>query len=376
MAASPISGIPSSLHPLLADLLDTDDALTLRLVKTDFIVATEHPIDGAYFTSRLSKAIDTHMNLGAELLRVAAIEGPHHRRSRSDGAAWLSVSDELPRVLRRLFVLEHGGEWVRWRPHLVVMRLLRGEPLVLGEASFDHVSRRAGRQSFLTAPEAMRQLSVIGREAVVDGQRLLEGNDRLADFTSSGFHPFQLRTIPYAPFLDAFDPHNPSARYPQFRVTFRSLSCMVGDCLLRADERLRSRCKTWRSLLSESSCYRRCVALLTESPAGPVEGCHVFDAKTETEPTWHSRYVLLADTEVAAVVVVYLELNDGRRVYGSVGIQVHTTEECPYTRTRGAVMGVCGGELGSKVWSEENEEPGAESDSDSDDESGGQTEHG
>jgi len=373
------ASLPFSLHPLLADLLDIDDALTLRLVKTDFIVATEHPIDGAYFTSRLSKAIDSHMSLGAELLRVAAIEGPRHRRIRSDGTTWLSVSDELPRVLRRLFVLEHGGEWVRWRPHLVIFRLICDEPLVLGEATFEHVSTRAGRQAFLAAPEAMRQLSVIGKELVVEGRQLMEGDDRLRDFGEDRFDHFTVLPNPSPLFPpDAFDRNNPPARYTGHDEVYRSLTCLVGVRLLAACEEIRNdSIRQWTSAQRDSACFRRCQQLLTAPFSGPVEGCPVFDCATGGLPDnpGHFRSLLLTnevvDKEIVAELMVADGSSEGRDV---MAVLVFTTELRPYTETRAAVMRVCGAELGHKVWEEEEEPPSNDEESDSDGDDGGAVE--
>ncbi|CEM04372.1 unnamed protein product [Vitrella brassicaformis CCMP3155] len=66
---------------------------------------------------------------------------------------------------RRLFILERGGNWDRWRPVLEMLYLLRGKrPLVLGDDNFAVFGSRA---AFLGKREAVRQWKILSRGITV-----------------------------------------------------------------------------------------------------------------------------------------------------------------------------------------------------------------
>jgi len=62
-------------------------------------------------------------------------------------------------ITRRLFILERGGDWARWRPVLEMLYLLRGKrPLVLSDDNFGVFGSRA---AFMSEREVIRQWRIL-----------------------------------------------------------------------------------------------------------------------------------------------------------------------------------------------------------------------
>ncbi|CEM35781.1 unnamed protein product [Vitrella brassicaformis CCMP3155] len=70
----------------------------------------------------------------------------------------------IQQLTRRLFMLERGGNWARWRPHLEMLYLLQGNrPVVLGDGNFGVFGSRA---AFIGETEAVRQWKILSRGVI------------------------------------------------------------------------------------------------------------------------------------------------------------------------------------------------------------------
>ncbi|CEM07788.1 unnamed protein product [Vitrella brassicaformis CCMP3155] len=73
----------------------------------------------------------------------------------------------IEQLTRRLKMLERGGDWARWRPHLEMLYHIRGKrPVVLGDGHFEVFGSQTGR-GFIGETEAVRQWKILSRGLTV-----------------------------------------------------------------------------------------------------------------------------------------------------------------------------------------------------------------
>ncbi|CEM35777.1 unnamed protein product [Vitrella brassicaformis CCMP3155] len=291
----------------------------------------------------------------------------------TQGAATTALIDQLS---RRLFILERGGDWDRWRPHLEMLYLLRGErAVVLDDDNFGVFGSRA---AFLDEREAVRQWKILSWGVTVrddDGQhrRLMGGNWIFRhSFHTSGFHFLNPRASASPVFPNVFDPANPSTELKDW--TSPSYTSMVAFVLfgwLYNGDHIRW-IKSWRSYNPASTASRRVGKLLATSSSKVAQrgaGAAVFDKKWSARvvrkgdpssvpdgkiESHHRRLVVFGSEAMGERHMAIIWLSD-RECYYPRDVFIYSTEPAPHGKTRTVVMRVLGEHLEGKVWQLERE---------------------
>jgi len=260
------------------------------------------------------------------------------------------VTALFEQLSRRLFILEKGGKWARWKPVLEMLYLLRGKrPLVLGDDNFGVFGSRA---AFMSETEAIRQWKMLSWGVTVDhgGREMrLMVRDKILERSSA----YQLPTLvtSASPLFrhDAFDGTDPPTQlngylYPTYTSMmafelFRRL-IMSGPIY---------NIRHWSSYCRDTAAFRRVGELLAAPPSDAAQwGAAVFDKR----PGWHYRLVVFGSEAMGEGNLAVIELvgwENGRYVI------VFTTESAPFAQTRTVAMRVLGNQLEGKVWRRENE---------------------
>mmetsp|Transcript_42630 Transcript_42630/g.120911 ORF Transcript_42630/g.120911 Transcript_42630/m.120911 type:complete len:451 (-) Transcript_42630:327-1679(-) len=266
----------------------------------------------------------------------------------------------IEQLSRRLRMLERGGDWARWRPHLEMLYHIRGKrPVVLGDGHFEVFGSQTGR-GFIGETEAVRQWRILSGAITVHHrgqQRQLMDGDWILH-TASGYRLPALLTsasplFPHVPF-DPADP--PTERDGLTYRSYTSIMAFVLFCWLRCGGHLPC-IRSWISWRRDSAASRRVRELLAASPSDAAQwgaGAAVFDRK----PRWsegHERLVVLGSEAMGEghMAVIRLVRDSGRTSDRSV--EIFTTESAPHDKTCTVVMRVLGDQLGGKVWRQENE---------------------
>mmetsp|Transcript_42633 Transcript_42633/g.120930 ORF Transcript_42633/g.120930 Transcript_42633/m.120930 type:complete len:446 (-) Transcript_42633:1242-2579(-) len=261
----------------------------------------------------------------------------------------------IEQLSRRLRMLERGGDWARWRPHLEMLYHIRGKrPVVLGDGHFEVFGSQTGR-GFIGETEAVRQWRILSGAITVHHrgqQRQLMDGDWILH-TASGYRLPALLTsasplFPHVPF-DPADP--PTERDGLTYRSYTSIMAFVLFCWLRCGGHLPC-IRSWISWRRDSAASRRVRELLAASPSDAAQwgaGAAVFDRK----PRWsegHERLVVLGSEAMGEghMAVIRLVRDSGRTSDRSV--EIFTTESAPHDKTRTAVMRMLGDHLGGKVW--------------------------
>ena len=187
---------------------------------------------------------------------------------------------------RRLFILERGGNWARWRPALEMLYLLRGKrPLVLSDDNFGVFGSRA---AFVSEMEAVRQWKILSwGVTVTEGgqQRQLMGGNGILDRQNGRSAPALLASaspvFPHVPF-DPADPPTELSAFDALGLTCPNYTSMVGRVLfswLFGGDHIR-RIKRWCSDSSASAAFQRVCEVLSAPPSDAAQwGAGVFDKK-------------------------------------------------------------------------------------------------
>ncbi|CEM38665.1 unnamed protein product [Vitrella brassicaformis CCMP3155] len=270
----------------------------------------------------------------------------------------------IEQLSRRLFMLERGGDWARWKPVLEMLYLLRGKrPLVLADDNFGVFGSRA---AFMSETEAVRQWKILSCGVTVGYQQrpLMDGNGILCLYPGRCLPSLLASASPL--FLHApFDPADPPTELADY--TYPNYSCMVGFivfCWLpNGHPMIRVKyCCYFRRV--NYCCFFRCASaaylrvgeLLAASPTDAAQWgaeAAVFDEKRDDR--WHRRLVMLGSEAMSEghMAVIRLVRDMGRG--DDRCVIVSTTESAPHNQTRTVVMEVLGDQLGGKVWRQENE---------------------
>ncbi|CEM29835.1 unnamed protein product [Vitrella brassicaformis CCMP3155] len=251
-------------------------------------------------------------------------------------------------ITRWLFMLERGGDWGRWRPHLELLYHLRGKsPLVLGD---EHFSAFGSRAAFIGEREAVCQWRVLSREVNVrrgsQQMRLMDGC-RL---------PFLLDApSPLFP-RDTFDAADPPTQldgwtYPSYAslVAFSLFSWLRDGSYITFSRDCSSYCRASAASLR----VRELLAAPQSDAAQWGSGAAVFDRKWQVwARPWHERLVVLGSEVMGQGNMAAIRVED----WGDLrSVRVFTTESAPDDRTRTTVMRVLGRQLGGKAWRMEDE---------------------
>ncbi|CEL95880.1 unnamed protein product [Vitrella brassicaformis CCMP3155] len=251
---------------------------------------------------------------------------------------------------RRLFILERGGNWDRWRPVLEMLYLLQGRrPVVLSGDDFGVFATRA---AFVSETEAVRQWKILSRGiTVTDGEQqrqLMYGNGILPLSSMSHDLP-TLLTATSPPVSDAFDPADPPTKLRG--LTHPSYTSMVAFVLVGwLFQRGHIPCiKSWWSDSPESASSRRVWELLAASPSDETQwaaGATVFEKPlisggcdrlvvfgSEVMGDGHMALIKLVDREIRRDIFIY------------------TTESGPHDHTRTVVTRVLGEQVWDMEWS-------------------------
>ncbi|CEM29838.1 unnamed protein product [Vitrella brassicaformis CCMP3155] len=274
----------------------------------------------------------------------------------TQGGATSAVVEQLTRLL---FTLEYGGDWARCRPHLQLLYHLCGKvPLVLRH---DYLSVFGSRTAFVGRSEAVRQWKILSRGLTFHsgGQqiRLMSGIKIL----DSWHYEYRLPSCIASPsplFPDTFDPADRPTQMDSW--TYCTYSSMVAFVLVdwlrrgRQNQNLRRIRWLW-CFCPSSAAYRRVNELLMASHNnngvaqwGP--GVTIFDKKREGAR--HERLVVLGSEAIdeGKMAAIWLARERGDGDDDARKIVIFTTESAPHDRTRVAVMGVLGDDLGDTVW--------------------------
>ncbi|CEM07774.1 unnamed protein product [Vitrella brassicaformis CCMP3155] len=284
----------------------------------------------------------------------------------------------IEQLSRRLRMLERGGDWARWRPHLEMLYHIRGKrPVVLGDEHFDAFG---SREAFIGETEAVRQWRILSGAITVHhrGQQrqLMYGNNGLHGWS---YGPPALLAAPSRLFpqdtLDAADP--PTFFEGNVYANYTSVVAFVLIDWLRYGEH--SRITLIRSLSSycrDSPASRRVCELLAAPPSDAAQwgaGAAVFDRKWQVwVRPWHERLVVLGSEVMGEGLMALVRLTDSG--LHSVHVDIFTNEptvahdqggyvsiwstdspRIPYTSTHSAVMSVLGDHLGGMVWRKEQQ---------------------
>mmetsp|Transcript_35442 Transcript_35442/g.101859 ORF Transcript_35442/g.101859 Transcript_35442/m.101859 type:complete len:384 (+) Transcript_35442:280-1431(+) len=299
----------------------------------------------------------------------------------------------IEQLSRRLFMLERGGDWARWKPHLEMLYLLRGKrPVVLGDEHFDAFSSWA---AIIGEREAVRQWKVLSRGVTVDhnGQQrqLMDGDGILFDL--SYYVPALLasasRLFPH----HTFDPADPPTElgcwtYRTYvgsvHANYTSMAAFVLFHWLYETYPIDLKyARFWSSHDRDSAAFRRMTDLMAAPPSDAAQwgpGVAVFDSKRPPlGRKWpplgrvqHNRLVVLGSEAMGDGLMALVRLTDSGR--HSVDVDIFTNEptvahdqggyvsiwstdspRIPYTSTHSAVMSVLGDHLGGMVWRKEQQ---------------------
>ncbi|CEM18803.1 unnamed protein product [Vitrella brassicaformis CCMP3155] len=273
----------------------------------------------------------------------------------------------IEQLSRRLWMMERGGKWARWKPVLEMLYLLRGKrPLVLGDDNFGVFGSRA---AFMSEREAVRQWKILSWGVTVNqgGQQrlLMDGDNILLHWYGHHWYTYQPPTLlaSASPLFrraafDAFDPTDPPTQLASY--LYSNYTSMVAFELFRwltnsgHIRRIKS-CSSFRRAYAE---YRRVGELQAASPSDAAQwgaGAAVFNEMMEGWRGWHCRLVVLGSEAMGEghMAVIRLVRDSGRTSDRSV--EIFTTESAPHDHTRTVVMRVLGDHLGGNVWDEQHE---------------------
>ncbi|CEM06508.1 unnamed protein product [Vitrella brassicaformis CCMP3155] len=274
-------------------------------------------------------------------------------------------------IARRLVMLERGGDWARWRPHLEMLYLLRGmRPVVLGDDNFGVFQYRYigvfdRRAFFISETEAVWQWKILSwGVTVADGGQ----QTRLMDLSCIGdsiillphacrFTPTLLASASHLFPSDAFDPTDPPTQLAEY--TYPNYTSMVAFVLFRwlfCGGHIR-RVREWWSYRSAYAAFRRVDELLAASPSDAAQwgaGVAIFDGKRpDGKGLSHCRWVVLGSEVMGEGHMAVIELVDW---WGySRDVIIYSTEPAPHAQTRNVVMRMLGAQLGGVVWRGEHE---------------------
>ncbi|CEL95845.1 unnamed protein product [Vitrella brassicaformis CCMP3155] len=345
------SAVPAEVVPTIAQCLTSYDDLCAfrRIDKTRHGALT--PAALLPILTQLLPVVVASLGLGG--LLVCIIPQLPLREALSHGCCTAYLIEQLS---RRLFILERGGDWARWRPHLEMLYLLRGKrPLVLSDDNFGVFGSRA---AFMSEREAVRQWKILSRWITfADGEQqrqLMDGNAILRPHNCR-FTPTLLNSpSPLFPHV-AFDPADPPTEMDGWTspsctqtVAFELFNWLVRSGHIR-------RIKSWLSWRPASAAFRGVSELLAASPGDAAQwgaGATVFDVK-RPDGKGHDRLVVLGSEAMGEGHMAVIWLIDWGDCCRSVYIL--TTESAPHDKTRTVVMRALGDQLGGKVWREERD---------------------
>ncbi|CEM03532.1 unnamed protein product [Vitrella brassicaformis CCMP3155] len=264
----------------------------------------------------------------------------------------------IKELSRRLWMMERGGSWARWKPVLEMLYLLRGKrPLVLGDDNFGVFGSRA---AFMRETETIRQWKMLSWGVTIGShQRPLMDGDKIRD-RSFGYRLPTLLTKPSPHFPhDTFDPADPPTDDCGTYATYTSMAAFVLRGWL-GDGGHTSCARYWLSDRFTSAASRRVSELLAAPPSDVAQwGATVFDKR----PGWHYRLVVFGSEAMGEGDMAVIELtasgdltDSGDWTMGAWRlVHIYTTESAPHDQTRSVVMRVLGDHLGGMVWRRERE---------------------
>ncbi|CEM07671.1 unnamed protein product [Vitrella brassicaformis CCMP3155] len=359
----PFSLLPGSVIQLIPQFLTLSSAV-LRFRRVDKHTLSQLSLAVVIpLLTRLLALLVPSLPFGAHVM-VTFPQLPLRLESVGDGdgmSCHLSVLFE--QLTRRLFFLERGGDWGRWKPHVEMLSVMVvGQPIALDEVNFSGFGQCA---DYLGKNEAVRQWLILSRLIAF----LSISHPQLPTMLMDGnrIRPVPLRhTLSLPDMLPAdplfgrgqYDAANPPTVLDDDRsITYRSYSCMVAFVLFKylwAAGVLRC-AKSWLSTRLMSLSSRRARHLMAASGVGQLRHCAaVCDRKGEYGS--HERLIVLGGEQLGATgQLAFLTMRDTGVSYL---ISVLTTESPPFDRTRVAVMRVVGEHftLACKLWLEEKEE--------------------
>ncbi|CEM18822.1 unnamed protein product [Vitrella brassicaformis CCMP3155] len=283
----------------------------------------------------------------------------------------VAVTVALTRALieelsRRLFMLERGGSWARWKPVLEMLYLLRGKrPLVLGDDTFGVFGSRA---AFMSEREAVRQWKILiwgitvtqrgQQRALMDGDKILSYSFcyQLSALLTSASPLFRHDAFDAADSPTELDGTCPNCITMVAFVVFRWLARSNHiDCIeswYAMHLRFFPPSPGWRqrrALASAASRRRRVGRLLAVSPSDAAQwgaGAAVFDEKREDGR--HYRLVVFGSEAMGEGHMAVIEMHRGRD-WWDCSVSIYTTESAPRHCTHTAVMRVLGDQLGARL---------------------------
>ena len=183
----PYDSLPEDLMTMMLAFLDVDSLMRTR--KTD----RHHRmlLGVAYLQLRLSLMVSSLTLALGHTLDVPLPQLPLPLALSAVSATTMVIRG----LARRLWMLENGGRWARWKAILEMVFFMRGRKVVvLGDESFGVFSRR---EAFLRAPEAIRQWKMLSKETCVyhatsDSTRPLMSGDGIMRFYTD---PYRQPTV-------------------------------------------------------------------------------------------------------------------------------------------------------------------------------------
>jgi len=307
-----------------------------------------------YLQARLAAFVES-LGFGESLV-VPIPQLPSHRNE------YGGTAELVQRLIRRLWLLEYGGDWRIWRTHLALLFFMRKkQPLVLTDATFAAFTRL---HAYLRLPAAVRQWKLLSQELTLEDPdtgrafRVMEGDSLLRPY-SYAYAPCVVHDRPSDLFpVDSFDPGNPPTEL--VGDVHPTYACMVAFALvalfsrssINQSEHRRYSC----SFRPSSPCSRKVRALLktqsSEDAAsdGHTESTqtHVYDKKRRHHD--HHRLIpLTSGVEGGHVAVMHLcEWATGRA--SSCSVTICTTEGLPSEGTREATRRLLGEDIETRVW--------------------------
>ncbi|CEM28348.1 unnamed protein product [Vitrella brassicaformis CCMP3155] len=251
-------------------------------------------------------------------------------------AATVATGAMVEQLRRRLFMLEYGGRWARWRPHLALLyHLQAGWCCVTSTSVCSTATRR---------PSLWRLRRLASGEYSATGWTLEGGRIRLRPQVLG---PLSLQHSPSAIFtFDAASPptHVQSGEEGWGSFEYRTYGCAVGFILthwLTADPANDRPHMSWPiSAEVTGVAAQRVQALLAAHPSIGLQGVlEVFDKKG-LKGGEHMRMIVLGGGALGEQIAT-IELSQGGGESEWL-VNVRTTEPCPYTNTRNGVISVLG----------------------------------
>ncbi|CEL97372.1 unnamed protein product [Vitrella brassicaformis CCMP3155] len=275
-------------------------------------------------------------------------------------AVTLATRALIKQLSRRLWMMERGGKWARWKPVLEKLYLLRFKrPLVLGDDNFGVFGRRA---AFMSETEAVRQWRILSwRININQGghqtrfvdfirhqTRLMDGHSIL-----ESSYGYQLPTLlssasPNFPHA-AFDPADPPTQLAGYLYpTYTSMVAFILFGWLRCGRQIR-RVGSWATHRRDSAEYLRLGELLAASHSDVAHWrAAVFDKKREDG--WHCRLVVFGSETMGEGQMTLIRLTEHWPDWGQDRyVEIETTESAPHDQTLTVVMRVLGDQLGGMV---------------------------